>query len=340
MIGPGEPAFIIAEAGVNHNGRLDLAHRLVDVAVEAGADAVKFQTFRADRLAVREAPKAVYQLETTDAEESLTEMLRRLELSEEAHVALCGHCRSRGIVFLSTPFDEESADFLEKLGVSAFKISSGDLTNIPFLEHVACKGLPTIISSGMATLDEVRDAVRAIQDAGLRDIAVLHCVSNYPARAEDVNLRAMRTLADIFGIPIGFSDHTLGAEVALAAVAVGARILEKHFTLDPNMPGPDHRASLPPDALRALVTGVRTVEASLGTGVKAPCPSESEVAAVARKSLYWARDLHAGEMVARADLIALRPATGISPARMRQLIGRRLLRAVRDGEPVRADDIE
>lgn len=337
-VAPHQPCFIIAEAGVNHNGDVELARRLEDVAVEAGADAVKFQTFQADRLAAKTARKAEYQRQTTDAEESQADMLRRLELSESAHRMLADYCRERGILFMSTPFDDESANFLNALGVPAFKISSGDLTNLPFLAHVAKFGRPLIISTGMATLGEVEDAVNTITRNGLTELAVLHCVSNYPAEAGDVNLRAMTTLAQAFQLPVGYSDHTLGVEVALAAVALGACIIEKHFTLDCAMPGPDHRASLEPPQLRALVDGVRKVEACLGDGVKRPRAAEAAVAMVARKSLFWAADLGADAEVDAAHLIALRPASGLPPARQQGLLGRRLARRVHAGTAVREAD--
>lgn len=339
-VGHAHPCFIIAEAGVNHNGDLDIARRLIDVAAEAGADAVKFQTFRTDRLAARSAAKAAYQRETTDADESQAAMLARLELSPESHEVLIAHCRDKGIMFMSTPFDEESADLLHRLGVPGFKISSGDLTNLPFLAHVARLGLPMIISTGMATLGEVEEAVRTIETAGCSGLAILHCVSSYPAETADVNLRAMQTLRDAFRHPVGYSDHTLGIEVSLAAVALGACVIEKHFTLDTRMAGPDHRASLEPAWLASLVAGIRTVEQCLGDGVKRPRPVELGVAAVARKSLFWADDLARGEAVTAGSLIALRPSSGLHPRVRDSLVGRRLARPVRGGEPVREADLE
>lgn len=277
-MGSGRPCFIIAEAGVNHNGSLDLALKLVDAAVAAGADAVKFQTFRADRLVTLHAPKAAYQSETTGGAESQFEMLRKLELDERGHRALVDHCASRGIAFLSTPFDEESADILETLGVPAYKLPSGELTNLPFLRHVAQKKRPMIMSTGMATMEEVGKAVEAVRIAECTDLILLHCVSAYPADPADVNLRAMATLAESFGVPVGYSDHTLGIEVALAAVAMGACILEKHFTLDRSLPGPDHRISAEPAELATLVASARKVEAALGNGVKRPSLSEADTA--------------------------------------------------------------
>ena len=321
-VGPGQPCFVIAEAGVNHNGDLGMAHRLVDVAAQAGADAVKFQTFKAERLAMPDAPKAKYQLQTTDTAESQYEMLRRLELSAEAHRNVVAYCREKGILFMSSPFDEESADFLAELGVAVFKIPSGEITNVAFLAHVARKGKPLIVSTGMSYLGEVETAVRTLEQTGNRDFVLLHCVSDYPARPGDVNLRAMQTMAAAFGVPVGYSDHTPGLEVALAAVALGACVIEKHFTLDRNLPGPDHQASLEPDELAALVQGIRTVEAALGHGRKEPAASEANTTAVARKSLVAARDIPSGTVLTE-DLIAVkRPGTGLPPVMKPYLVGR------------------
>ena len=321
-IGPGQPCFIIAEAGVNHNGRLDLARRLVEVAARAGADAIKFQTFTAERLVTPDAPKAEYQGRATGAAESQYDMLRRLELSAAAHQELMTCCREQGILFMSTPFDEESADFLETLGVPGFKIASGEITNLPLLTHVARKGKPMIVSTGMARLGEVEAAVEAISAMGHRSYALLHCVSDYPASAADANLRAMHTLRAAFDVPVGYSDHTEGIEVALAAAALGACIIEKHFTLDRSLPGPDHGASLEPEELRRLVQGIRTVEAALGHGRKEPTRGEASTAAAARKSLAASRDIPAGTVLTD-DLIAVkRPGTGLPPAMRPHLLGR------------------
>lgn len=336
-IGPGHPCFLIAEAGVNHNGDIELARRLVDAAAEAGADAVKFQTFSADRLATAAAPQADYQKRNTGMEESQYSMLKRLELSEEAHRELLRHCRERGILFLSSPFDEESAEFLEALGVAAFKIPSGEITNTPFLAHVARKGKPLIVSTGMSTLDEVRAAVAAIRQAGYPPLALLHCVSSYPAAPEDVNLRAMAALRHAFDVPVGYSDHTDGIEIALAAVALGACIIEKHFTLDRSLPGPDHKASLEPAELASLAATIRRVEAALGDGVKRPAQREENTAMAARKSLVAARDLAAGSILQREDLAIRRPGTGLPPGRLESVVGRRLLRPAAAGTVLTED---
>ena len=331
LIGPGQPVFVIAEAGVNHNGDLKLARALIDVAVDAGADAVKFQTFRADRLATPDAPKAEYQLQTTGDAESQFEMLRRLELSADAHRELHSYCHERGIIFLSTPFDEEAVDLLEELGVPAFKISSGDLTNSPLLEYVAGKGKPVILSTGMSELSELIEAVSVLNTAGCENTVLLHCVSNYPADPAEVNLRAMQTMRSAFDLPVGFSDHTEGIDVALAAVALGACVIEKHFTMDRTLPGPDHRASLEPAELRDLVRSIRRVETALGNGRKVPTVSELETAKVARRSLVAARDIPAGATLERDMVVMRRPGTGMSPAMLNTLLHRQVKRDIAAG---------
>jgi N,N'-diacetyllegionaminate synthase len=322
-IGPGHPCFVIAEAGVNHNGCLDSARRLIDAAAEAGADAVKFQTFQTEQLVTADAPKADYQQQATGGDESQFVMLKRLELGESAHRELITHAAARGLIFLSTPFDEASADLLEALDLPAFKIPSGEVTNLPFLAHLARKGRPMILSTGMSTLAEVETAVAAIAQGGNPPLALLHCVSCYPTEPADVNLRAMETMRAAFPVPVGFSDHTLGSEIALAAAALGACVIEKHLTLDKAWPGPDHAASLEPAELAALVRGIRHVEAALGHGRKEPAPAESNTAAVARKSLVAARDLAAGEVLDAGAVAIKRPGTGLAPARRGELIGRK-----------------
>lgn len=327
-VGPGHPCFIIAEAGVNHNGDMALAKSLIDAAVAAKADAVKFQTFQADRLATPGASKAPYQLRATAPHESQQQMLRRLELSEQAHRELMAYARARGILFLSTPFEEASADLLDRLEVAAFKMASGELTNLPFLAHVAAKGKSMIVSTGMATLAEVVMAVRTIHEAGNHSFALLHCVSQYPAKPSEANLRAMQTLTAAFQVPVGYSDHTPGIEVALGAVALGACVIEKHMTLDRGMPGPDHQASLEPEELAALVRGIRTVEAALGHGRKEPAAREAETAAVARKSLVAARDIPSGCMLTPELIAVKRPGTGLPPAMLRRVVGRKARRDI------------
>ena len=321
-VGSGHPCFIIAEAGVNHNGSLEIARQLVDVAVETGADAIKFQTFKAERLVTHDAPKADYQLQTTSASESQYDMLRRLELSSEAHQELLSYCQHKGIRFMSTPFDEESADLLVDLGIEVFKVPSGEITNLSFLAHVARTGKPIIVSTGMASLDEVEMAVSVIREAGNRDFVLLHCVSNYPADPADANLSAIQTMAMVFDALVGFSDHTPGIEVSVAAVALGACVIEKHFTLDRSMSGPDHRASLEPGELTKLVRGIRTVEAALGDGRKEPRASEANTRAIVRKSLVAAREIPAGSVLTEDMVAVKRPGTGLQPALQPYLIDR------------------
>jgi N,N'-diacetyllegionaminate synthase len=337
QIGNDAPCFVIAEAGVNHNGKLEKALALVDAAARSGADAVKFQTFSATRLASATAPKARYQIASTSEYETQREMLARLELDEAAHRSLMERAAKRNILFLSSPFDEQSADLLEQLGVVAFKVPSGELTNHALLAHVARKGRPLIVSTGMADLAEVCDAVSVIRRAAPVKFALLHCVSVYPADASDANLRAMATMSAACDVPIGWSDHMQGIDIALAAVALGATVVEKHITLDRTLPGPDHAASLEPDEFRSMVRSIRLVSAARGDGTKRQTVAEAEIAAVARKSLVAARDLTAGHTIAADDLQARRPGTGLSPSLLPELIGRELRVALRDGEMLRRD---
>jgi len=325
-------ALVIAEAGVNHNGDVELALRLVDAAADIGADAVKFQTFNADALATADADKAAYQESNAPDAASQLEMLRALELTEAEFTAVRDRCVARGIQFMSTPFDESSADFLERLDVDIFKVSSGDLTHLSFLAHLARKKRPMIISTGMATLSEVEDAVRAIEAAGDPPLAILHCVSNYPAAPEHANLRAMDTLASAFNRTVGWSDHTEGSSITLAAIARGAGIIEKHYTLDRSLPGPDHKASLEVEEMRNLIRDIRAVEAALGDGVKRPTPPELDTARVARRSLVAARDITKGETVDAAAIAVMRPGDGLPPKRQGDIEGRRAARDIRVGE--------
>jgi N,N'-diacetyllegionaminate synthase len=318
------PVFIIAEAGVNHNGSIDLALRLIDVAKASGADAVKFQSFRADLLASRSAPKAAYQERTMAEGESQFEMLQRLELDAKAHQRMMDHCRQTGIQFLSSPFDLQSADLLAELGVQIFKVPSGEITNYPLLRHIARKCKPMIMSTGMSTLGEVEEAVNILLESGPAQLTLLHCVTEYPAPYAEVNLRAMQTLKSAFGLPVGYSDHTPGIEIAVAAAALGAEVIEKHFTLDRSLPGPDHAASLEPVELRQMVAGIRHVEAALGTGIKAPAPCELPNLQVARKSVVAARSLPSGHQLGSGDLEIKRPGNGLAPKLLPALIGRTL----------------
>ena len=341
QVGGGAPAFVIAEAGVNHNGSLELARQLVDVAAEAGADAIKFQLFRAEAVVGPGSPKARYQLEGDDRASQL-EMLKALELRPEWLPELRDRADRYGLEFLCTPFDEESLDLLVRVGVPAVKVGSGELTNLPFLERVGATGLPVILSTGMATLAEVRDAVDALEGAGRGrrvGLVLLHCVSSYPAEPRDCNLRAMATLVEAFGVPVGFSDHTQGWEIAVAAVALGASVLEKHLTLDRSLPGPDHRASLEPAEFRAMVWALRSVESALGDGVKRPMPSEADVARVTRRSVVAARPLQRGTVLTRDMLAIKRPGTGIPPAELPKLVGRVLLRDLAADEVIGWEDV-
>jgi N-acetylneuraminate synthase/N,N'-diacetyllegionaminate synthase len=338
-IGAGHPCFIIAEAGVNHNGDPELAHRLIDVAAEAGADAVKFQTFEPEKLASPEAAMSAYQSEGESAGDTQLEMLRALALPREAYRELMQHAAERGLIFISTAFEESSGDFLEELGVPAFKLSSDDVINLPLLVHLSHKGLPMILSTGMADLAEVVAGVETIRAHGNAPLALLHCISRYPAEADECNLRAMETLRRACATPVGWSDHTLGIDISLAAVALGADLLEKHYTLDRSLPGPDHQASLEPEEFGQMVACIRRVQSALGDGVKAPREAELVEAVLGRKSLHWRASLPGGTVVGREHVIALRPATGISPASLDAVLGRQLARPVEAGTVVAPEDL-
>jgi N,N'-diacetyllegionaminate synthase len=317
--------LIIAEAGVNHNGDMNLARKLIDVAADAGADMVKFQTFNADRLVTANAKKADYQIQNTDVSESQHAMLRRLELTREMHESLIDHCKTRGIKFFSTGFDIESLEMLAELGLDFFKIPSGEITNLPYLRHVGRYGKPVILSTGMSTLAEIGAALDSLEQTGTprNQITVLHCNTEYPTPMIDVNLRAMLTIKDTFGVAIGYSDHTVGIEVAIAAVALGAKVIEKHFTLDQTLPGPDHKASLEPDELRSMVLAIRNIEQAMGSGVKQSSASEEKNKLIARKSLIAACNIRAGEFFSETNLTVKRPGTGLSPMRWDEVLGRK-----------------
>jgi N,N'-diacetyllegionaminate synthase len=316
--------FIIAEAGVNHGGSLDRALEMIDAAADAGADAVKFQTFSADRLASPSAPKAAYQAAATGSEESQHDMLARLELSADDHVALAARCAQRGVVFMSAAFDAESLRQLAELGIDRIKVPSGELTDVPYLREVAALGLPALLSTGMARLDEVRSALEVLEAAGLsrQRVTVLQCTTEYPADPAHVNLRAMTTMRDELGVSVGYSDHTAGIEIAIAAAALGAEVIEKHFTLDRSLPGPDHMASLEPGELADLVCAVRAVEDALGDGIKRPSAAELENAVAARKSIVAARDIDTGEPFNSENLTVKRPGSGIDPLHWDEMLGR------------------
>jgi N,N'-diacetyllegionaminate synthase len=320
-----QSCYIIAEAGVNHNGSLETAKLLIDVAADAGADAVKFQTFKAEQLVTSTAVKADYQKSSGETGESQQTMLRKLELSDAAHLELIDHCRLRGIQFLSTAFDPDSAGFLASLSLPFAKIPSGEITNLPHLRQTARCGCPIILSTGMATLGEVEAALEVLVAEGIarEAITVLQCHTDYPTKFEDANLRAMQTMAAAFpGVRIGYSDHTLGIEAPIAAVAMGACLIEKHFTLDRTLPGPDHAASLEPAELKAMVCAIRNIELALGHGRKEPSASECKIKQVARKSIAASRTIACGEILSPDNLSAKRPGSGISPMRWDELIGK------------------
>lgn len=321
--------LIIAEAGVNHNGDIQLAKKLIDVAADAGADLVKFQTFNADRQVTRSAKKADYQIQVTDGTESQYDMLRRLELTEAMHHELISHCAMRNIGFFSTGFDVESVDLLVKLGQDHFKIPSGEITNLPYLRHIGRLGKSVILSTGMATLGEIEAAIDVLEQAGtLRTSAtVLHCTTEYPTPMSEVNLRAMQAIHSAFGVAVGYSDHTQGIEVAIAAVAMGATVIEKHFTLDRKLPGPDHQASLEPVELIAMIAAIRNIELAMGDGIKRLTSNECRIKPVARKSLVASRAIKAGEIFTADNLTTKRPGTGVSPMRWDEFLG---MRAPRD----------
>jgi N,N'-diacetyllegionaminate synthase len=318
--------MIIAEAGVNHNGELAKAKALIEVAAAAGADWVKFQTFKTEKNISRAAPKAEYQVRNTTEAESQYEMVKKLELSEADHAELQAHCQLHRIGFLSTGFDPESLDLLERMGVPFYKVPSGEITNIPYLRLIARRGKPVLLSTGMATLGEVESALQLLLEGGVarEQITVLHCTTEYPTPMQEVNLRAMQTMAQAFGVAVGYSDHTPGIEVPIAAVALGATVIEKHFTLDRNLPGPDHRASLEPQELVQMVQAIRNIELALGSPIKAPSPSEWPNRAIARKSIHLAGELAAGTALKEEHLIMKRPGDGLSSALIPLLLGRRL----------------
>ncbi len=318
--------FIIAEAGVNHNGDIQTAKELIDVAAAAEADAVKFQTFKADTLVCRQAPKAAYQMETTSAEESQFDMLKKLELTPDMHRELIDYCHEKNIMFLSTPFDLDSLYYLVDCGLAVIKIPSGEITNYPLIREAGRSGKRIILSSGMSTIDEVREAVAVLKENGSTDITVLHCNTEYPTPFSDVNLRAMQTIKEETGVSVGYSDHTPGIEAAVAAAALGATVIEKHFTLDRNMKGPDHKASLEPNELTEMVRAVRHIEQALGDGEKKPSASEKKNMAVARKSLVAKCLIKGGEMFTEENLTAKRPGTGLSPMLWNQVIGQKAKR--------------
>lgn len=322
-IGSGHPCFIIAEAGVNHNGDVNLAKRLIDSAVKAGVDAVKFQTFHADNVVTKSAEKADYQKISTESDVSQYDLIKKLELSEEIFRCLSDYASKRGIIFLSTPFDEESVDFLDRIDVPAFKIPSGEITNFSLLKKIAEKKRPIILSTGMAILGEIEEAFHYLKRNGSENIILLHCTTNYPASINSVNLRAMETLRCAFHVPVGYSDHTQGITIPIAAVSMGACVLEKHFTIDRTLPGPDHKASLEPDELRNMVQAIRDVERARGNGIKEPNEEEKAIKIIARRSIVAQVSIKKGDLINEENIAIKRPGTGIEPKYFESLIGKK-----------------
>ena len=320
--------LIIAEAGVNHNGSMELAKQLIDAAADAGVDYVKFQTFKTENLVTKEAKQAEYQQRNAQ-DDSQYAMLKKLELSQEQHYELIDYCKQRGVRFLSTAFDFESVDFLHSLNLGVWKIPSGEITNYPYLKKIAQYGEPVILSTGMSTNEDVDAAIKALCDNGLKreQMTLLHCNTEYPTPMQDVNLRAMNAMRERFGVKVGYSDHTKGIEVPIAAVALGAEVIEKHFTLDKSLPGPDHKASLEPQELKAMVSAIRNIEQALGDGEKHVSDSERKNMPIARKSIVAARDIKQGELLTEDNLTTKRPGNGISPMRWEEVIG---MKAIRD----------
>lgn len=323
--------YIIAEAGVNHNGSFDLACKLVDAAKDAGVDCIKFQTFKSKNLVSHSAQKAEYQKETT-GDGSQVDMLKKLELSYDEFMRLKDYCDQVGICFLSTPFDFDSIDFLNSIEMPFWKIPSGEVTNYPYLLALAKTGKPVVMSTGMCEMEEIKEAIKVFREHGTTDIKLLHCNTEYPTPFEDVNLKAMQTMRDAFGLEVGYSDHTKGLEVSIAAVVLGATVIEKHFTLDCTMEGPDHKASLEPDELKAMVNSIRHIEAALGSGDKTPSESEKKNISVARKSIVAKRRIKVGETLTEENITTKRPGTGISPMRWNEIIGTRAIRDFEEDE--------
>lgn len=333
FVGEGKPVFIIAEAGSNHDRKLGQAKQLIDVAADAGADAIKFQTFSADKIVARTGPKAGY-MEKVSGKESVYEILKRIELPREWHRELANYASKKGLIFLSSPFDEEAVDLLDELGAPAFKVASGELTNLPLIEYMARKGKPMIVSTGAATMNEVEEAVSAIRDTGNKKIVLLHCVANYPAAPEDANLLAMSAIKKKFKLPVGYSDHTLGISASLAAAALGAVMIEKHFTLSRELPGPDHFYAIEPNELKAMVDGIRTAEKMRGTSTKKPVKAEQETRKLARRSIFAKVDIPAGNIIKKEMLVTLRPAIGLEPKHFESIVGKKAKRDIKRYEAI------
>lgn len=326
--------YIIAEAGVNHNGSYDLARKMVDVAKEAGADCIKFQTFVAENLATKKASKADYQKKTTDQHQTQLDMLKKLELTFDEFIKLNRYCNEKEIDFMSTAFDSQSLDFIEKLDVKKSKIPSGEITNLPYLISIAKTKKPVILSTGMSTLNEVEEAIKILKENGSEEITVLHCTTDYPTHYEEVNLLAMNTMKNKFNLPVGYSDHTLGINVSIAAVALGATVIEKHFTLDRSMDGPDHKASLEPLELKEMIMGIRNIEKALGDGKKKPSESEKKNIEIARKSIVASKFISKGEVFTEDNITVKRPGNGISPMKWFEVLGQTAKKNISEDEMI------
>lgn len=339
LVGDGEPVFIVAEAGVNHNGDVDLGKKLIDVAKDAEADAVKFQAFKAENVVTKYAEKARYQKETTGPNKSQYNMIKRLELKDEEFRELYSYAKKNNIIFLSSAFDKESVDLLDDLGVPAFKVPSGEITNFPLLRYIAEKKKPIILSTGMSTMGEIEEALEVIREKGVEDIVLLHCVTSYPAKMEDVNLRVIETLRRRFKLPVGFSDHTLGITIPIAAAALGAVLVEKHFTLDRTLPGPDHRASLEPNELKDMIRAIRDVEKALGDGIKKPTKDEERIKKVVRRSIVAKMEIPKGTVITEDMLDLKRPGVGIEPKYLNEIIGKRAKKDIKPDELITFDKL-
>lgn len=339
LVGDGEPVFIVAEAGVNHNGDVDLGKKLIDVAKDAEADAVKFQAFKAENVVTKYAEKARYQKETTGPNKSQYNMVKRLELKGEEFRELYNYAKKNNIIFLSSAFDKESVDLLDDLGVPAFKVPSGEITNFPLLRYIAEKKKPIILSTGMSTIGEIEEALEVIMEKGVEDIVLLHCVTSYPAKIEDVNLRVIEALRRRFKLPVGFSDHTLGITIPIAAAALGAVLVEKHFTLDRTLPGPDHRASLEPNELKDMIRAIRDVEKALGDGIKKPTKDEERIKKVVRRSIVARMRIPKGTVITEDMLDLKRPGVGIEPKYLNEIIGKRAKKDIKPDELITFDKL-
>lgn len=339
LVGDGAPIFIVAEAGVNHNGDIGLAKRLIDAAKDAGADAVKFQVFKAENVVTKNAEKAKYQTKNTDENKSQLAMLKQLELDDENFRELYTYAKKNNIVFLSSAFDKESVDLLTDLRVSAFKIASGEITNFPLLKYIAEKKKPVILSTGMSTMDEIEDALKVIRENGTNDIILLHCITNYPVKKEETNLRVIETLRQRFKLPVGFSDHTFGITIAIAAAVLGAVLIEKHFTLDRSLRGPDHKASLEPNELKEMIRAIRDVEKALGDGVKKPTKEEERIKNAVRRSIVAKVTIPKGAAITEDMLDFKRPGIGLEPKHLNKIIGMKAKKHIKPDELVTLDKL-